>query len=168
MLRGHYRQPLDWTAKALEEAEATLDRWYDAVGEVEARGDPDQEVLNALADDLNTPEAIARLHRLAHPAVAEAEITDLLESRRTLAPELFKRSANLLGLLGQTRSERLASVLRGARIDAAKIEAIVAERAAARTARTWAESDRLRDELADLGIAVKDNKDGTTTWEPKR
>jgi cysteinyl-tRNA synthetase len=168
MLRGHYRQPLDWTAKALAEAEATLDRWYDAVGEVEARGDPDQDVLNALADDLNTPEAIARLHRLAHPAVAEAEIIDVLESRRTLAPGLFKRSANLLGLLGQTRSERLASVLRGARIDAAKIEAIVAERAAARTARNWAESDRLRDELADLGVAVKDNKDGTTTWEPKR
>jgi cysteinyl-tRNA synthetase len=155
--------------KALEEAEATLDRWYDAVGEVEARGDPDEEVLNALADDLNTPEAIARLHRLAHPAAAaEAEITDLLESRRTLAPELFKRSANLLGLLGQTRSERLASVLRGARIDATKIEAIVAERAAARTARNWAESDRLRDELAALGVAIKDNKDGTTTWEPKR
>jgi cysteinyl-tRNA synthetase len=168
MLRGHYRQPLDWTAKALEEAEATLDRWYDAVGEVEARGDPDQDVLNALADDLNTPEAIARLHRLAHPAVAEAEITDVLESRRTLAPGLFKRSANLLGFLGQTRSERLASVLRGARIDAAKIEAIVAERAAARTARNWAESDRLRDELAALGVAIRDNKDGTTTWEPKR
>ena len=168
MLRGHYRQPLDWTAKALEEAEATLDRWYDAVGEVEARGDPDQDVLNALADDLNTPEAIARLHRLAHPAVAEAEITDVLESRRTLAPGLFKRSANLLGFLGQTRSERLASVLRGARIDAAKIEAIVAERAAARTARNWAESDRLRDELAALGVAIRDNKDGTTSWEPKR
>ena len=48
MLRTHYRQPIDWTVKALEEAEATLDRWYDAVGDVEARGDPDQDVLNAL------------------------------------------------------------------------------------------------------------------------
>jgi cysteinyl-tRNA synthetase len=168
MLRGHYRQPIDWTAKALEEAEATLDRWYEAVGDAEPRGDPDEELLNALNDDLNTPEAIARLHRLAHPAVAEAEIADLAKTRRALAPELFKRSANMLGLLWQTRSERLASVLRGARIDAARIEAIVAKRAAARGARNWAESDRLRDELAALGVAIKDNKDGTTTWEPKR
>ena len=130
MLRGHYRQPIDWTAKALEEAEATLDRWYEAVGDAEPRGDPDEELLNALNDDLNTPEAIARLHRLAHPAVAEAEVADLAKTRRALAPELFKRSANMLGLLWQTRSERLASVLRGARIDAARIEAIVAKRAA--------------------------------------
>ena len=56
MLRTHYRQPIDWTVKALEEAEATLDRWYEAVGDVEARGDPDEDVLDALADDLNTPE----------------------------------------------------------------------------------------------------------------
>ena len=70
----------------MKKPRATLDRWYDAVGEVEARGEPDQEVLNALADDLNTPEAIARLHRLAHPAVAEAEIADFWSSRRTLAP----------------------------------------------------------------------------------
>ena len=66
MLRTHYRQPIDWTVKALEEAEATLDRWYDAVGDVEAGGEPDGDVLNALTDDLNTPAVIARLHRLAH------------------------------------------------------------------------------------------------------
>jgi len=53
-------------------------------------------------------------------------------------------------------------------IDAAKIDAIVAERAQARAARNWAESDRLRDHLAGLGVAIKDNKDGATTWEPKR
>ena len=53
-------------------------------------------------------------------------------------------------------------------VDAAKIDAIVADRAAARHAKNWAESDRLRDELAALGVAIKDNKDGTTTWEPKR
>ena len=86
----------------------------------------------------------------------------------SLRDELVNRSANILGLLGLTRSERLASALRRARIDPAKIETIVAERATARAARNWAESDRLRDKLAGLGIAIKDNKDGTTTWEPKR
>jgi cysteinyl-tRNA synthetase len=81
---------------------------------------------------------------------------------------LLKTSANLLGLLQQTRSERQAAALSEAEIDPAMIGAIVAERAAARAAKNWAESDRLRDELAALGVAIKDNKDGTTSWEPKR
>jgi cysteinyl-tRNA synthetase len=153
MLRTHYRQPIDWTVKALEEAEATLDRWYDAVGDVKTNGEPDSDVLNALTDDLNTPEAVARLHRLGGQASA---------------PERLKTSANLLGLLQQPRSERQAIALSETKIDAAEINAIVAERAQARAARDWAESDRLRDRLAALGVAIKDNKDGTTTWERKR
>ena len=64
MLRTHYRQPIDWTAKALEEAEATLDRWYDAIGDVEAGERVPDTVLNALGDDLNTPAALSELHRL--------------------------------------------------------------------------------------------------------
>ena len=153
MLRTHYRQPIDWTVKALEEAEATLDRWYDAVGDVKTNGEPDSDVLNALTDDLNTPEAVARLHRLGGQAST---------------PERLKTSANLLGLLQQPRSERQAIALSETKIDAAEINAIVAERAQARAARDWAESDRLRDRLAALGVAIKDNKDGTTTWERKR
>jgi cysteinyl-tRNA synthetase len=168
MLRTHYRQPIDWTVKALEEAESTLDRWYDAIGDVEARGDPDEEVLNALADDLNTPEAIARLHRLAHPDGAGTAILDPSGTSRTLSPENLKRSANLLGLLRQTKSERRALVLSDAQIDATEIDAIVAERAQARATQNWSESDRLRDQLAALGVAIKDAKDGATTWEIKR
>jgi cysteinyl-tRNA synthetase len=153
MLRTHYRQPIDWTVKALEEAEATLDRWYEAVGDVETNGEPDSDVLNALTDDLNTPEALASLHRLGGQASQS---------------ERLKTSANLLGLLQQTRSERQAIALSEAKIDDAEINAIVAERAQARAARDWAESDRLRDHLAVLGVAIKDTKDGATTWEIKR
>jgi cysteinyl-tRNA synthetase len=82
------------------------------------------------------------------------------------APELLKASANLLGLLGQTRSERRSLAMQAAGIDVPKIEAIVAARAVARAAKNWRESDRLRDQLASLGVAIKDNKDGTT-WEFK-
>jgi cysteinyl-tRNA synthetase len=153
MLRAHYRQPIDWTVKALEEAEATLDRWYEAVGNVEADGKPDTDVLDALTDDLNTPHAVAGLHRLGG---------------QDSAPERLKASANLLGLLQQTRSERQAVALSEAKIDTTQINAIIAERAEARATRNWAESDRLRDQLAALGVAIKDNKDGTTSWEPKR
>jgi len=168
MLRTHYRQPIDWTVKALEEAEATLDRWYDAVGDVERASEIAPGVLGALSDDLNTPAALSELHRLAHPAVMGQMVMGLSEMGQMEAPEQLKASANLLGLLLQSRSERQATALSEAEIDAAQIEAIVAKRSAARAARNWAESDRLRDELAALGVAIKDNKDGTTSWEPKR
>ncbi|HEY5203198.1 MAG TPA: cysteine--tRNA ligase [Roseiarcus sp.] len=168
MLRTRYSQPIDWTVKALEEAEATLDRWYDEVGDVEAKGAPDPEVLNALKDDLNTPDAIAKLHRLAHPAVLGAMKLDEGFLDIGHAPALLKSSANLLGLLQQTRSERQAVALSEAKIDTTEINAIIAERVQARATLNWAESDRLRDRLATLGVAIKDNKDGVTTWELKR
>ncbi|RBP02315.1 cysteinyl-tRNA synthetase [Roseiarcus fermentans] len=163
MLRTHYRQPIDWTVKALEEAEATLDRWYDAVGDVEPGPDVAEAVLEALGDDLNTPAAVAELHRLAHPAIAG--VTQVGASRS--APHVLKASANLLGLLLQTRSERRESQIHAARVNVPEIEAILAARAAARAAKNWAESDRLRDELAGLGVVIKDSKNGTT-WEFKR
>ena len=153
MLRSHYRQPMDWTVKAVEEAERTLDRWYDAVGDAAPGGEVERGVLTALEDDLNTPAAIAELHQLAHP---------------TTAPEVLKASANLLGLLTQTKAERDLAAVKSASIDAARIEALLAQRTAARLGKDWKESDRLRDELAALGVALKDNKDGTTTWETKR
>jgi cysteinyl-tRNA synthetase len=158
MLRSHYRQPMDWTVKALEEAEKTLDRWYDMVGDLAPGAEITTGVWDALEDDLNTPAAIVELHRLAHPAIAGQE----------LAPELLKSSANLLGLLPQTKSERDSAVAKSASIDTALIDALLAKRAAARAAKDWRESDRIRDELAALGVALKDNKDGATTWEFKR
>jgi cysteinyl-tRNA synthetase len=125
-------------------------------------------VLGALNDDLNTPDAVFELHRLAHPARARVLIAGLSAVGQEPNPQLLKSSANLLGLLRQTRSERQAMAFSDARIDAAAIEAIVADRSVARAARNWAESDRLRDHLAELGIVIKDNKDGATTWELKR
>ena len=153
MLRTHYRQPIDWTVRALEEAEATLERWYEAVGDAPTTAEPAAAVLDALADDLNTPAAIAELHKLSATSEDAARL---------------KASADLLGLLPQTRSARLASNLREAGVEAGKVEALIGERKAARASRNWAESDRLRDVLAALGVAIKDNKDGTTSWEMKR
>jgi cysteinyl-tRNA synthetase len=82
--------------------------------------------------------------------------------------QLLKASANLLGLLLATRSRRGFDALREAAIDSKEIDKLIAARSAARAQRNWAESDRLRDRLAQLGVAIKDNKDGTTTWELKR
>jgi cysteinyl-tRNA synthetase len=159
MLRTHYRQPIDWTVQALEEAEKTLDRWYDLVGDAEPGGEIADEVMEALNDDLNLHSAIAAIHRLAHSGVTAT-------SDET--PQTVKASANLLGLLLQSKSERDRAAVKSASLDPARIDDLLAKRTAARARKDWRESDRLRDELAALGVALKDNKDGATSWEVKR
>ncbi|TNC16024.1 cysteine--tRNA ligase [Methylobacterium terricola] len=144
MLRTHYRQPIDWTLRALEEASRTLDRWYDAAGDA-APGPAPETVLEPLLDDLNTPAALGEVHRLADPAS-------------------LKAGAGLLGLLGQTKAERDRAAVAASGVDAAAVEALIAERKDARARKDWAESDRIRGALTALGVTVKDNKDGTTTW----
>jgi len=148
MLRTHYRQPIDFTVKALEEAEAILDRWYAVVGDKKVLSQFCEPAFDTLLDDLNTPALITELH---HDA-----------------PEQLKSSANLLGLLSGTLSEWRAKKQLFAGIDRKLVETRITTRLAARAAKNWAESDRIRDELLAMGVALKDNKDGTTTWEVKR
>jgi cysteinyl-tRNA synthetase len=143
MLRTHYRQPIDWTVRGLEEASRTLDRWYGIVGDTAAAPVLPAELLEPLTDDLNTPSALAELHRLDDAAS-------------------LKAGANLLGLLTQTRSERDQGSIRASGVDVPRVEALIAARRAARAAKDWAASDRVRDELAAMGVTVKDGKDGTT------
>ncbi|HEV7439184.1 MAG TPA: cysteine--tRNA ligase [Methylobacterium sp.] len=145
MLRTHYRQPIDWTLRSLEEASRTLDRWYAAIGDVPAGGPVPEAVLEPLLDDLNTAAALTELHRLDDPA-------------------RLKAGANLFGLLARTRSEREQATVAASGVDVGAIEALIAARRAARAAKDWAESDRVRDALSAMGVTVKDNKDGTTTW----
>ncbi|MCJ2049557.1 cysteine--tRNA ligase [Methylobacterium sp. J-070] len=150
MLKTHYRQPIDWTLRGLEESRRVLERWYNAAGdEAPAPGVPDA-VVEALCDDLNTPAAINELHRLS--GGPEARPADL------------RAGANLFGFLASTRSDRARKRVESSGVDVAVVEALMAERRAARAAKDWAASDRARDALAALGVAVKDNKDGTTTW----
>ena len=169
MLRTHYRQPIDWTVKALEEAERTLDRWYETVGDAEPDAEIADSVLAALDDDLNTPAAVAELHRLAHPALMGLAMTGLTQMGQTPVPAaVFKASANLLGLLTQSKSERARMAPKPQPAESERIVELLAQRTLARANKDWRESDRLRDELAKIGVAIKDNKDGATTWEFKR
>jgi cysteinyl-tRNA synthetase len=156
MLLTHYRQPLNWTANALRESQRTLDHWYELTVDT-APGILCADVIGALADDLNTPKAIASLHELRTEAA----------KGNTRACGSLKASAQFIGLLQQTAvqwgSFRPASVA----IDENKVTALIAARNAARRAKNFQESDRLRDELAKMGVVVKDTKEGTT-WEIAR
>ena len=155
MLKTHYRSPIDWTLKSVEESAKTLDDWYRFAADIRG-GEPDGAVIDALADDLNTPQMIAALHGLRNNA-----------ARSEIDRGAFAASLRLLGFLGES-SEQWESRKRSASgIDASEIEALIAERTAARARKDFKESDRIRDELAAMGIAIKDSKDGTT-WEVAR
>ncbi|MBM6594461.1 cysteine--tRNA ligase [Microvirga pudoricolor] len=150
MLRTHYRQPIDWTVKGLEESEKTLDRWY-GLG-AEGRSGFTDPVIEALSDDLNTPKMLAELYAL-----------DNQGSHGELAANL-----RALGFLSESAEAWTARRRSSLQVEPEKVEALIVARKDARASKNWAESDRIRDELAGLGVVVKDNKDGTTTWEVAR
>jgi len=162
MLRTHYRQPIDWTESGLREARRTLDHWYELTADAQA-GMLSPDALDALTDDLNTPKALVELHEIR----AEAAKGD-----KTAAASL-KTSAQLLGLLQATAADWNAWRPKTITVDETKIGGLIAARASARKAKNFAESDRIRDELAAMGVVLKDGKDPktgepVTTWELAR
>jgi cysteinyl-tRNA synthetase len=166
MLRTHYRQPIDWTKDGLEESFKTLDEWY-ALAEAAARstsyandsvGEPAPSVRDALLDDLNTPKAIAELHQLRNAAVHGQGHTNLFA---------LVRSLRFMGLLGMSFSDWNAAKQPSRKVDLTNVEKMISARNAARKAKDFKESDRIRDELAAMGVVLKDSKDGTT-WEIAR
>jgi cysteinyl-tRNA synthetase len=161
MLSAHYRQPIDWTVDRLAQTRATLQEFAELVGGVEA-GTVNDEVLAALSDDLNTPSVLSILHGLARSARRG-------ETRR--AAEL-RSALELMGLWGGETPEAL-SLAPAIAVDKALVGSRIAARLDARKRRDFKESDRIRDELAALGIRLKDGKDPntgepTTTWEVAR
>ena len=156
MLKTHYRSPIDWTVKGLEESVKVLDDWYATAGDV-AGSTPASTVLDTLGDDLNTAQTVTALHGLRHQAEKGGE------AQRAE----FAASLRLLGFLAQTQADWDARKQEASGVDAAQVTALIADRTAARARKDWKESDRIRDELAAMGVAIKDSKEGTT-WEIAR
>jgi cysteinyl-tRNA synthetase len=161
LLSAHYRQPLDWTEAGLREAKAQLDRLYRALDSLKdvnpGNTGASAAFIAALADDINTPKALAELHQIANAA---NKATDPAERAR-LKGELLG-AGHLLGLLQQDPAAWLKGEV-AADIDEAEIETLIAARKDARARKDWAESDRIRDALAARGILLED-KAGQTTW----
>ncbi|MFO1148916.1 MAG: cysteine--tRNA ligase [Alsobacter sp.] len=169
MLRTHYRQPIDWTVDSLLEARGALLRFRNAVrGAQEGDGEVPASVLDALADDLNTPAALAELHRLTREANAAAGAGGPNAAARQLRAALALLGFDPL-LAGAEDAE---DALRPS-VDSARVEALVSARLEARRQKNWSESDRIRDELLAMGVQLKDGKDPATgepvtTWEARR
>src|SRR5689334_2371705 len=155
MLKTHYRSPLDWTLKGVEESAKTLDDWYAVAADAEP-GEPSPAVIEALSDDLNTAQMIAELHALRNAASANEQ------SRKALAGSL-----KLLGFFSKSAAEWEGQKRQASGVDANRVNALIADRTAARARKDFRESDRIRDELAAMGVAIKDSKEGTT-WEVAR
>ncbi|MBW8285413.1 MAG: cysteine--tRNA ligase [Rhizobium sp.] len=151
MLMTHYREPIDFSVKRLEEAERLLAKWPMADAGDAA---PEATIIDALADDLNTVAAVQALHALAQAANADASRLGV-----------FAASAALLGIV--PKKAALSDDLTAA------VEALVAMRLEMLKTKNFTEADKIRDDLLAKGIQLKDGKDKesgerVTTWEVKR
>ena len=168
LISSSYRSPINYNAAVIEQGIAALDRLYtcrdnltfalngapekagkDENAAMEAFRARRQQFIDAMEDDLNTADAIAALFELVRDinvAVADAPSRGLCEQALSLLNEL----CGVLGLLYDRKQEMLD----------ADVEAMIAARAEARKQKNWAESDRIRDELKEMGIVLEDTPQG--------
>ena len=159
LLNAHYKQPLDWTDDTLPNARKQLDRLYGALRELEGvTAAPGAKApaafVEALEDDLNTPMALAELFGLADQAFAAG-------GDKAAIKGALLDAGGLMGLLQQKPEAWFKWAPAGSGVDAAAIEALIAQRAAAKKAKDFKEADRIRAELTAKGVLIEDSAQGT-------
>lgn len=160
-LTTHYHQPFNFTFEGLQQAKGILDKFYNAlqknkdVPTIEI--EPDSRIIEALADDLNTPLALSYLHEIVND-LNKAES----DAERSRLKSLLLKSAYMLGLLYNEPESWFKG--EGNDDEATEIEALIAKRAEAKKNKDWATADAIRDELKAKGIILEDSPTGTT-WK---
>ena len=163
LVSSHYRSPINYSEDSLKEAKGALERFYTALRglpELPAAGGENfvSRFGEAMDDDFNSPEACAVLFEMAR------EINRLRDTDIQAAGALAARLKELAGVLGVLQMDPDAFLQAGAagKVDASEVEALIAARLQARADKNWAESDRIRDQLTDMGVVLEDGKGGTT------
>ena len=156
LMSAHYRQPLDWNDKLLEECENTISKWYNVYLNIKTKLKISDEILKPLLDDLNTPGYIANLHKLYEKAAKGSDEDKIL----------FISACNFIGLLNETKEDWVKFKKSKVSISENEILIKINQRNEARVNKNYKEADKIRDELLDKGVLIED-KDGKTTWKFK-
>ncbi len=158
LLSAHYRQPLDWSEQVLHQNKKLLDKLYQKL--LDLKDTPVKEkivpvpVLNALCDDLNTPQLLAEMNRL----LKEKEGAELKGTLLAIG--------DLIGILQKEPDEWFSSAKDMSEDDVQKIESLIEARTTAKSAKDFARADAIRDELLEMGIEIKDSREGTS-WQKR-
>tara|TARA_B100001564_G_C20645043_1_gene674027 strand:- start:251 stop:1639 length:1389 start_codon:yes stop_codon:yes gene_type:complete len=159
LLSTYYRQPLNWSEKSITQAKTSLDRLYRILKNNKnvllVDVEPAKEIINALCDDINTPEALGQLNKLFNKLQNAQN-----DKKSDLISQIYS-SANLLGILKKDPDEWLGYKNQTEDFDVANIEKLVNERNAFRNEKNYQKSDQIRDELKSLGVEIEDTPDGT-------
>ena len=156
LMSAHYKQPLDWNDKLLEDCQNTISKWYNVYLDIKKNTDVSSEILQPLYDDLNTPGYIANLHKLYEKALKGNDNNKAV----------FVSACQFVGLLNQNKDEWLSFKMSKASISEKEILQKIDERNKARENKNYEEADKIRNELLDKGVLIED-KDGKTTWKFK-
>ena len=156
LMSAHYKQPLDWNEKLLNDCQNTIEKWYEVYLSVNENITLNEDILLPLYDDLNTPGYIAKLHQLYEKALKGNENDK----------GLFVLACNFLGILNKTKEEWLATKKKKLLISETDILKKINMRNKAREDKNYKEADIIRNELLDKGVLIED-KDGKTIWKLK-
>ena len=156
LISSHYKQPLDWNDKLLNECEKTLNKWYESYIDIDKSVLIPDEYLSPLYDDLNTPGYIANLHKLF----------EISQKGSQKDKEIFMSACNFVGLLNENQKEWKEFKKEKFNITDEEINQKILERNNARKNKDFKKADEIRDELEDKGVLIED-KDDKTHWKFK-
>ena len=152
LMSAHYKQPLDWNDKLLNDCQNTLDKWHRFNNSNIKTTKVPLEILKPLYEDLNTPGYIANLHQLYEKA------------NKGENKDLFVSACQFIGLLNENNEEWEKYKKNKASISEKEINEKIKLRDKARENKAFDEADKIRDELLDKGVLIED-KNGKTIWK---